>query len=386
MPKLPHVALLIETSRAYGRGILQGVIRYQRERSPWSIYFQPQGLDDPPPTWLKNWKGDGILARINNRKMAEIISRTGLPAVDMRLAVSGLRMPTIGLDNQAVVRLAFEHLANSGFEQFGFCGLPRKQIHWMDVRLEHFRKMTRAAGYACHVFDADAITSTGSANWEETQERIGRWLRKLPKPIGIMACNDDRGQQVLDACRRVNVLVPDEVAVVGVDNDEILCNLAFPPLSSVNINTEQVGYEAAALLARMMAGRRVTSRSKLLTPLGVVARESTNVLATEDRELAAAIRYLREHACEGLRVSDLVHRLHFSRRELERRMRKLLGRTPKEEMLRVQVERAKHLLKSTDLTAASVAIKCGFNEAKYFSQVFRARVGLAPGAYRKSKN
>jgi LacI family transcriptional regulator len=201
----------------------------------------------------------------------------------------------------------------------------------------------------------------------------------------VLACNDDRGQQVLDACRRVNVLVPDDVAVIGVDNDEILCNLSFPPLTSVNINTQNVGYEAAALLDRMMAGQPAPAEPLLLAPHGVVPRESTDVLATDDRELAAAIRFIREHACEGLRIKDLVRKISLSRRELERRLRKLLGRSPKEEILRVQIERAKQLLAMADLPTAVIAEKCGFSEAKYFSQVFRTRVGLSPGAYRKSK-
>jgi LacI family transcriptional regulator len=188
---------------------------------------------------------------------------------------------------------------------------------------------------------------------------------------------------VLDACRRVNVLVPDEVAVIGVDNDEILCNLSSPPLSSVDINTQQVGYEAAALLERMMAGRSAPKQPLLLAPHGVVSRESTDVLATEDRELAAAIRHIREHACEGLRVKDFAKWTNLSRREMERRMRKLIGRSPKEEITRIQLERAKRLLTETDLAAGVIGEKCGFVEPKYFSQVFHTKIGLPPGAYRR---
>jgi LacI family transcriptional regulator len=342
MRQLPHVALLIETSRGYGRSLLQGVIRYQREHRPWSIYFQPHALGAPPPSWLKNWKGDGILARINERTMARAILRTRLPAVDLRFSISGLGLPGVGIDNHAVVRLAFEHLAACGFKLFGFCGPPARRNAWMDLRCDLFQQLVHGAGLTCHVFEP---TSGAAINaWEDEQEQIAAWIRRLPKPIGIMASNDDRGQQVLDACRRVRVLVPDEVAVIGVDNDEILCNLSSPPLSSVDINTQQVGYEAAALLERMMAGVPPPKRPLLLAPHGVVSRESTDVLATEDRELAAAIRHIREHACEGLRLKDSAKWTNLSRRELERRMRKLIGRSPKEEITRIQLERAKQLL------------------------------------------
>ena len=382
MRQLPHVALLIETSRGYGRSLLQGVIRYQREHRPWSIYFQPHAFGAPPPSWLKNWHGDGILARIDERTMARAIRRTGLPAVDLRFSVPKLGLPGVGIDNRAVVRLAFEHLANSGFKLFGFCGLPPRRNAWMDLRRDLFQQLVQKADHTCHVFET--ATRGATSSWEDEQEQIAAWILRLPKPIGIMASNDDRGQQVLDACRRVNVLVPDDVAVIGVDNDEILCNLSSPPLSSVDINTEQVGYEAAALLERMMAGRPGPEKPLLLAPHGVVSRESTNVLATEDRELAAAIRHIRVHACEGLRLKDSAQWANLSRRELERRMRKLLGRSPKAEITRVQLERAKRLLTETDLPAAVIAEKCGFSEPKYFNQVFHTKVGLPPGAYRRS--
>jgi LacI family transcriptional regulator len=381
MRQLPHVALLIETSRGYGRSLLQGVIRYQREHRPWSIFFKPHALGAPPPPWLKNWRGDGILARIDDRTMARAIRRTGLPAVDLRFSVPQLGLPAVGIDNREVVRLAFEHLANSGFKLFGFCGPPPRRNEWMDLRRDLFQKLVREAGLTCHVFELAPGAAMDS--WEEEQERIAAWILRLPKPIGIMASNDDRGQQVLDACRRVNVLVPDEVAVIGVDNDEILCNLSSPPLSSVDINTQQVGYEAAALLERMMAGRSAPKQPLLLAPHGVVSRESTDVLATEDRELAAAIRHIREHACEGLRVKDFAKWTNLSRREMERRMRKLIGRSPKEEITRIQLERAKRLLTETDLAAGVIGEKCGFVEPKYFSQVFHTKIGLPPGAYRR---
>jgi LacI family transcriptional regulator len=381
MPRPPHVALLIETSRAYGRSILQGVVRYLRGHGLWSVYIQPHGLESPPPRWLKGWHGDGILARINDRKMARAVRQTGLPAVDLRFTVPKLGLPAVGIDNRAVVRLAYQHLSDCGFRQVGFCGLPRGRSVWMDLRRDLFRDLAQADGRSCHVFEHPARSA--SATWEEEQEAIATWVSRLPRPIGVMACNDDRGQQVLDACRRVNVLVPEEVAVIGVDNDEILCSLSSPPLTSVDINTVQVGYEAAALLDRLMAGARPPGEPMLLAPRGVVPRESTDVLATDDRELAAAIRFIREHACGGLRVKELVRKTGLSRRSLERRMEKLLGHSPKEEITRVQIERAKRLLTETDLSAAAVAEKCGYSQPKYFSQVFHARVGLPPGAYRR---
>lgn len=383
MPKLAHVALLIETSRAYGRGILEGVIQYQRAHGPWSIYFQPQGFEALAPAWLKNWKGDGILARIDNRAMAKSVLRAGRPVVDLRFSVPNLRIPGVGIDNQAVVEMALDHLTSLGFKRFGFIGLPRRRISWMDLRQDHFQRRVQEAGFSCHVFESPGPRSKETLTWEQDQERIANWLGGLPKPIGVMACNDDRGQQALDACRRAEIQVPDEVAVIGVDNDEILCNLAFPPLSSVRVDTIRVGYEAAALLDRLMAGAPPPEIPLLLGPRGVASRESTDVLATEDRQLAAAVRHVRQRALDDSRVPDLARQVGMTRRDLERKFRKLLGRTPQEEIIRVRVERAKHLLTTTDLSVATVGENSGFRESKYFCHVFRKKVGMPPGAYRK---
>src|SRR5262245_6029910 len=171
MPKPQHVALLIETSRGYGRGLLEGVIRYQREHGPWSIYFQPHGLEAPAPRWLKGWHGDGILARIDNRQMARAVRQTRLPAVDLRFSVRRLRLPAVGIENHAIVRLAFTHLAESGFRHFGFCGLPRQLSVWMDLRCDLFQQEARAAGHACHIFEAPPARA-----WEAEQEHLAAWV------------------------------------------------------------------------------------------------------------------------------------------------------------------------------------------------------------------
>jgi len=250
----------------------------------------------------------------------------------------------------------------------------------MDLRGELFQGLVREAGFPCHVHAGHAGPERTA--WDEEQEEIAAWVAGLPKPVGVMACNDDRGLQVTDACRRAGVTVPDEVAVIGVDNDEILCHLASPPLSSVDINTPRIGYEAAALLGRLMAGQPPPAQPVWLAPRGVVARASTDVLATGDRELALAIRLLRARACEGLRLKELPARTLLSLRTLERRASELLGRSPKEEVMRVRLERAKELLAETDLPVGSVAKKCGFSQAKYFSHVFRVKLGRTPGQYR----
>jgi LacI family transcriptional regulator len=217
------------------------------------------------------------------------------------------------------------------------------------------------------------------------EDEIGQWLLALPRPVGVMACYDIRARHVLDACRRVGLAVPDQVAVIGVDNDEFLCDLSDPPLSSVAPDTRRTGYEAAALLDRLMSGReRRRGQAIFVEPLGVVARRSTDVLALGDADVSAAVRFIREHACDGIAVKDLLAEVPLSRRVLEDRFRKLLGRTPHDEIARVRFERVRQLLRETRLPLAEIARRSGFRNAEYLATAFRRQLGTSPNAYRKS--
>ena len=216
----------------------------------------------------------------------------------------------------------------------------------------------------------------------EQVAEIGRWIATLPKPVGIMACYDSRGQQVLDACRSAGLAVPDEVAVIGVDNDELLCELASPPLSSVVPNAHRAGYVAAARLDRLMAGKKVTPMAELIPPLGVANRHSTDAFALDDRAIVRAVRMIREHACEGINVSDVLKTVPLSRRVLEQRFQKLLGRTPREEILQVRLARVKQLLGETELALYQIAERTGFEHVEYLSVVFKRETGVTPSAWR----
>jgi LacI family transcriptional regulator len=382
MAKPPHVALLIETSLAYGRGLLRGISCYIHEHGPWSVYFRPQGLDASPPSWLERWQGDGILARINDRKMARAIVQTRLPAIDMRSAIPGLGLPGIGPNNRDIAQLAWRHFIESGLQHFGFSNAPRGQNWFLDVRCEHFRELVEQAGYSCDAYQPRRNERGGTA-WEQDQERLARWLQNLPKPVGIMACDDDHGLDVLDACLRAGLHVPDEVAVIGVNNDELLCGLSNPPLSSIDVNPERIGYEAASLLDRLMAGAKPPKEVSEFSPRGLVVRQSSDVVGVADQQVAEALRYIRTHAGDAIGVAHVADAVDISRSKLERRFVKLLGRTPKQEILRVQLSRAQMLLSHTDLSMPIVAQKAGFASAGYFHEVFRRQIGCTPGAYRR---
>ena len=375
-----HVALLIEASRAYARGLVRGVARYNREHAGWLLSYTPQ---EPRQLarWLADWHGDGILARIDDRRTAAAVLAKGLPVVELRRLLD-LGLPTIGPDDCAVSRLAIEHLVERGFRQFGFCAAPRGAHPSMDARREHFTAAVAAAGYRCVCFEMRP-SRRGVGVWEAEPPRLAEWIAALPKPTGVMACNDDCGLQVLDACRQAGVLVPDELAVIGAGNDDCLCSLAVPPLTSVDLHPQRIGYEAAALLARMMSRRARSPKQMLVAPRGVVMRMSTDVLATEDEAVLAAVRFIRQHACEAIQVGAVLRHVKMSRAALEPRMKAVLQRTIHQEIERVRIQRVCEMLATIDAPLKQIAQRAGYRYPEYMMRAFRRVTGETPGQYRK---
>ena len=388
MAKRPHVALLIESSRGYGRGLLRGISDYIRLHGPWSVHMQRHDLYDTVPAWLKGWRGDGIIARIENGTMARAIRNLRVPTVDLRGRVLDPGMPSILTDDEAGARMAAEHLLERGFRHFGYCGFVGTE--YSDARSRVFERVICDAGFTCCTYRLPHRFQGGNAERMEVQKRIyeknlARWLERLPKPTGLMACNDGRGQQVLNACRDLGIKVPDELAVVGVDNDDMICDLCDPPLSSVVPNTRKIGFEAASLLERMIGGKAPPKKPIYVAPLGIVKRPSTDVLTIQDKVTAEAIRFIRDNACNGIRVEDVLKRLPLvSHSSLERQFNKLLGRTPKAEIIRVQLDRVKELLTQSDFTLKEIAAKAGFRYHEYMSALFKEKVGQSPGHFRRN--
>lgn len=383
MSAIKRVAVVVETSREYGRGVLRGIIRYEHEHGPWSIYFQPCGLGEPPPAWFRDWRGDGVLVRADTPQLAEAVLAKRVPVVDLRLAFPEYGIPSVGVDNHLIVDLAFSHLLERGFTNFAFLGFSRRpKIWWAEERGEYFTRLAESAGGTCHVFQPRRARESHAIG-EYDREQLVAWVKGLPRPVAIMGCSDDCSLQVAEVCRVVGLRVPDDVAILGVDNDEFLCNLSQPSMSSVDLGPERSGYQAAAWLDAMMSGAKVKQKQIFLPPIGVVARRSTDVIAIDDLELVDLIRYIREHACDGIRVEDAMRRSELCVSTLQRRFKALLGRTPKEELIRVQFERAKQLLISTDLSINEIAARCGFHEAKRLIALFHSQAGMPPGVYRR---
>jgi len=373
------VALLIETSNAYARGILSGIEDYARSYGPWNVYLAEHGRGDRTPEWMLKWDGDGIIARIENRKIAASLARIRVPMVDVSYARLMPQVPTVTTDNASIAALALRHFLERGFRYFAFCGDAR--FKWSVSRGEHFARAVRDSGSDCLEYEP----SVRSADSDAETDSIARWLRRLPKPIAIFACYDYRGQQVLDACRRAGIAVPEEVAVMGVDNDELLCKLSPPPLSSVIPNSFRGGWEAASLLDRMMGGEKIAPLPHFIPAVGVITRQSTDTLAVDDPQIARALRFIREHACEGIGVADVLRYCPMARRSFEGRLKALIGRTPNEEITRVQLNRVKELLSGTDLPLSEIAERTGFKHVEYLTVVFKREFGQPPSLYRQEQ-
>lgn len=404
-----RVALLIETSKAFGRGLLAGVGRFARLHGQWSTFVDERGLSDPIPDWVESGDFDGIIVRASQRETLEQVIGYGIPTICLgeENPVSAISVMN---DDEACAELAAQHLLDRGFSNFGFLG--HRGFVWSDVRRDHFQRALTLAGKDCDVLEA-SVETTREAPWYQRRKRLATWIAGLNKPVGILACYDSAARTILEVCRDLDLLVPEQVAVIGVDNDEVLCDLCDPPLTSVAPDTEAIGMRAAELLHRLMepAGRTAiqfqeaeiggkgnekkmrlaavcgengdSERRVIVGPMGVVTRGSTDTQAIDDPLIAAVAGYIRRHASDGIDVSDLLTEFPMSRRTLERRFNKALDESPLELIRRVRINHVKNLLRETDLKLDTICEMTGFSYTAYMVGCFKEFVGMTPGQFRK---
>lgn len=386
MKKLPRVALLIETSRAYGRAILKGIANYAHAHGPWSFYTVERVLHSRVPEWVETWKGEGILARIEDRRMATQLLRCGCPVVDVLGQARLADIHSFDTDAAAVAEMAANLFLRAGFRHFAFCGYTG--IPFSDQRRQAFVAFLQTRGYAVQC--APSLSPTGRASDIQGVERrgitglkaIAAWLQQQKRPTAVLACNDTCAQQVLNACREEGLRVPEEIAVVGVDNDDVLCNLCDPPLSSVEPDAQTLGARAAALLDRLMQGEAVPAQRVLIPPRRIVERASTDTVPIPDALTAAAVRCIRDQACKGIAVKEVLAQLHCSRTALEERFRQQLQTTVYGAIQQRRTDEACRLLRETKLSLQEIADRTGFGTAAHLCRLFRRRFGRTPSQYR----
>jgi LacI family transcriptional regulator len=381
--KVRNVAMIIDASQPYDRKIVQGVAAYVREVGRWSIYLE-EGRQQRIPD-LRRWAGDGIIADFDDRDTANALRRAKIPVVGIG-GGCGWYDPRSGIpyfvsNEEAIARMAAEHLLERGFSHMAFCGFPRtKSNPWSSARERAFQECVERAGANCSTYTGRHCTAR---NWEALQRDLADWLDSLPKPLGLMACDDVRARHVLEACRRLNLRVPDDVAVIGVDNNEMICDLSTPPLSSVEQGLRRMGYEAAALLDQLMAGRKPAKLRYVIDPEAVVTRRSTDVLAVEDADVSAAVRLIRDRADMAIFVPEVARAAGLSRSTLERKFQAALGRSVHAEIHRVRMDRLRQLVAATDVPLKQVGAQMGFKHLPYMTRVFRRQFGCTPACYRR---
>jgi LacI family transcriptional regulator len=383
MSAITQVAVLVDTSRSYGRDIVRGVRRYVAEHGPWSLYLEPRDLHSRFPDWLEKWPGDGIIARTVDAQLLSKLKATRLPVIELRSTMLKHPFPFAGMDNSLVGTRVAGHFRNRGFRRFACC-LDTSEKFYIQ-RCEHFTEALRQHGFGCGIFQS-AAPGKKRPRWDQHQRALADWLRSLEKPVGIFAVNDQLGFWVLDAARRAGIPVPEEVAVVGAENDRMLCDTAWPPLSSVQLRGRAVGHAAARLLDDWIHKGRRPPPETLLPPGDIVVRQSSDIVAVEDARIAKALRFIRQHATEGIDVNRVARETALSRSALERRMKSIIGRSPGEEINRIRFSHVETLLAQTDLTLDAIARRAGFQHPQYMAEAFRKRSGITPGEFRKRRN
>jgi LacI family transcriptional regulator len=380
----PKVGLLIESSRGYGRALLRGIAKYARTHTTWSLLHQEMTIESQPPAWWESSAIDGVVARVGKGNI-EGLRKLGLPLVDVRCVIKEGHFPQVETDENEVARLAFDHLYQLGFRRMAYCGF--QFAHYSQSRKKYFLELAQSYCCPCSAYESPSEPSASLLSIEHIDQidygRLAEWLKSLQPPTGIFVCNDICGQQLLNVCRAYELAIPDDFAVIGVDDDDAICPLCDPPLSSVRPDAEQVGFRAAQKLDALINGQPVDWKIEYVRPLEVVQRLSTAREAITDREVAKACRFIRENAGRGIDVNDVCKFSTLSRRQLERRFQESLNRSPKDEITLVQIQKVKQLLRETDMTLDSIAALAGYSYKERLCAVFKREAGMTPTEYRK---
>jgi LacI family transcriptional regulator len=377
--KIPAIGLLIESSRASGRALLCGVAKCAHHYGPWAVYWEPGGLEKGWPR-LKALDVDGVILRDVDK--LEEVAALGIPAVVIGHSKTEIpNMVNVVTDSEAVGRIGADHLLKCGFKHFAFCGYgSAESFSWSASRQESFSKHIAEAGFNVHGY---TTLSPMVYTWRKEHQRMAAWLRSLPKPVGVMACNDDCGRHVIEACKLANLAVPDDVGVLGADNDDVVCGLTDPPMSSVAIHFERAGYEAALELFRQLRGRRRVPNKIMVHASHVIARRSTDITAGSNPHVTKALQFIRDHARENVMVAEVSRAAGLSRRALEIRFRQEIGCSIRQHIRRIRTDQIVRLLVETDLPIGQIAETLGFADIQHFARYFRAGKQTSPLAFRR---
>ncbi len=379
MNTLKKILLIIDVSREHGRGIARGVRRYSDQNAHWWILYENRQIFEQHKQLLSDWHGDGIISRSGSPALSEAIAATGIPSVE--LYQNG--PADVESDGLAVGRLAAEHFIERGYQEYAFYAPVSNW--WVQWRLDGYRQRIHERGFHVTIFPGvNRKRKNGLILWEDKNlNELTNWLKTLPRPCCIYAPTDVFACHVLNACIVASIKVPEELAVLGNDDDTFLCSFTYPSLSSIPLNSAQIGFEAAQLLQQRMNGDVPPhSPAILVPPLDVVTRQSTDVIAVPDEDVVAALHYIRKNVTSNLFVADVIEHICVSQRNLQRRFKKWLGHSMNEELILTRLKFARKLLLESILTVDQIAHRSGFQSSRYFIHVFRSHYHMTPKQFR----
>lgn len=377
-----NVTVLIDTSRRGGRDLLRGVVRYSRLYGAWYINHAPPYYRTPSGRKniidLKSHQANGVIFMDTSHSL-EPTRPAGLPAIAI-----GIRKPTKGVaqiigNYKEVGQMAASHFLERGFKNFAFCGFD--DIYWSQKRCDMFVESLEQSDHSVYLYKQPR--SQKNQSWNREKKYLAKWLKGLPRPVAIFCCNDDRADNVIEACKEARLKVPDEVAVLGVDNDDLVCEIANPPISSIDLNFEKAGFEAAAVLDRWMKGENLANETIVFQPTQIVVRQSTNIFAIEDPDVAGAIHFIRSHSHKIIQVGDVVKATAVSQRTLQRKFIALIGHSINHEILHSRIAYLCRMLVETNLSISQIVLKIGYSDINHISRCFKRITGITPLAYRK---
>lgn len=381
MTKSRKVAVVVPWY-GYGQNILLGVSKFVHEHPEWVLHL----IQSDSPVLeedIRQWNPDGIISGILDTDTGASEFRYRRPWVSVLVQSDNSDVPFVTMDEDAVGRMAADYFLDRQFTGFAYLG--NSEHEFSSQRAEAFEYALKEKGFSCPImlYPTKVYGLDKRKRLSLDRQKL-KWIQSLPKPVAVFACDDKEAFQLIQFCRQHGLRVPEVVSVLGVGNDELLCNISNPPLSSIRMPLERVGYDAATMLDNLLNGKMKMPRKLFLAPMGLVSRQSSDVLQVNDPVVAKSLRFIQEHISEPIKVEHLLKHVFISRTLLERKFKTELGRTPLVEIRRQRVRRARQLLADTRLSIVEIAEACGFSSDIRLSTVFKELTGLSPSAFRKS--
>lgn len=379
------IILLIDFTEDYGKSLLKGITKYSKENGPWlfcrmPMHYRENLAMDQIIKFAKDWKADGIIAQFYNHADIQKLVDTKIPVIVEDFKERFSEFPNITGGYFETGQMGAKYFINKGYKNFAFYGF--NDIVWSRERAEGFEDSVKNHGEKVHLFSPKK--KSARELWYYKPSSLSKWLTSLPKPVAIMTCDDERALHITEACKHSKIKIPEEVAVLGVDNDELTCNLSDPPLSSIGLGIDQGGYEAAKLMQMMIENKDQEIYDIIVKPTTIITRQSTDICATTDNQIAKALNFIHQNIENNINVEDVLKKVSISRRALEKRFLEVTGSAVYKYICQLRIRKFSDKLLESDKSISEIAIESGFNDNKNLSRLFKLINGCTPFQYRKN--